>query len=196
VVFEVLLSEFSPFKPSSNKHFYSVLFLLCLSMFRRCAVDDVGLLKNFVLPVPPTTQALLQSFCCEKHQREAHQSQENFVSLQRQRNASDLKVAISKVDVYKNGFVSREILRCIAKDQLSKSKHDSRMSEEEFEGYLDQCVMTVAEQLRRRQWAGEKERKSCLGTVPIVLYDIHRFVNLFVDVIEIKDRSRIGFSVS
>jgi hypothetical protein len=135
---------------------------------------------------------LLKSFCCEKHKLEAQQAQEDFVRVQRLRNSSDLKVAIDRVDVYKNGFISREVLYCIARDQLEKCKHP--YTKEEIDGHLDMCVMTVAEQLRRRQWAGENERKSCLGAVPMVLYDVNKFIGLFIDVLEKKDRERIGFS--
>lgn len=65
-------------------------------------------------------------FCCDKHQKEVVNKQEDFLHTRRSTHISELQVAIWKADTYKNGFVSREMLKVLGHELLKKLRHEVR----------------------------------------------------------------------
>ena len=59
-------------------------------------------------------------FCCKNHQIESTKSRERFLSMRLRGHAAEFEVAIAQADVYKNGYLPRELLSLLATIQCDK----------------------------------------------------------------------------
>ena len=130
----------------------------------------------------------IKPFCCDRHQLEVSRLQKEYILNRRSSNLSVINVGLLKADTYKNGFLSREILRVLAVNLLIKTRHfvdkvivpdriddsvasvetaqstikdnisTSETLMEDLELLLDKCIMTTANQLKLCEWGSIEER--------------------------------------
>lgn len=63
------------------------------------------------------------NYYSDKHQNEVFKLQEKFIISHRQANLSHMQVEILKADTYKNGYISRDVLRVLALELLKQNRH-------------------------------------------------------------------------
>jgi hypothetical protein len=59
-------------------------------------------------------------FCCKPHQIVSTRNRETFLDVRQRGNMAEFEVAIDHADVYKNGYLSREVLQLLARIQCDK----------------------------------------------------------------------------
>lgn len=143
-----------------------------------CEACDVG-----------AADTLHSTLCCEKHRNDVLDQRKRFISERRMANESDLRIAVLQSDTYGNGFVSKEVLLVLAREQLKKSDH--AVPEEVLLDLMDGCALSSEEQQEREVWGSMLEREAKLSIIPFQQYHAQKFLNLIVNLIEKLDIERL-----
>lgn len=128
-------------------------------------------------------------FCCEKHMKNAHDMKLEFIKEHRITNTNEIKGALISVDKKNSGFVSRAVLKAIAK-QIFKSNRYFDFPDNDLEQLLDDSLMDHNAQLARVGWNTQLERMAKLYNVSVILYDTEIFLQQMVDTLEQLDIAR------
>ena len=128
-------------------------------------------------------------FCCEKHMKNAHEMKLEFIKEHRVTNTNEIKGALVSVDKKNTGFVSRAVLKAIAKQILKVNRYFD-FPDNDLEHLLDNCLMEPNAQLARVGWNTQQERMAKLYNVSVILYDIDIFLQTMVDKMEELDIAR------
>jgi hypothetical protein len=111
-----------------------------------------------------------------------------FIAGKKATNINDLKSTLNNLDILKNGFISRNMLRVVAQQQLIKNRHE--YPDDKLEKFLDTCLMSTKDQVASGEWCSEIERRETLAGIPVVRYDSHIFWSNFINILETLDRKR------
>ncbi len=136
---------------------------------RKAGKDEFGMPVN--IKIYPA-----RNFCCEKHETEASTARKCFFEMRYNSNIVELQNILLRVAAANNYFLARETLKVVAELQLKKNGHLKGMSQEQMYLFLDACIMTDANQLRRQEWSNERERRENLGAIPVSIYDGREYV--------------------
>ena len=132
-----------------------------------------------------------KKFCCEKHEILAEKAREEYLETRYNSNIVDIRSVLQQVSKMNNNFLARETLKAIMVVQLRKNGHVDSMTMEQIDLFLDQCIMSEVNQLRRQCWAHERERRENLGVIPVAIYDGQHYLYGLADILKDLDRKLI-----
>jgi len=133
-------------------------------------------------------------FCCTKHKQEVIEKRDVFIKARTESNRSDLSMQVKLADSSQLGFISRDILRVLAKAHFKKRGFP--IPEEELEELLDSCIVDGEDQKEMFEWtAKEKYRRgNPFGFIPVAIYDSNYLVEVLVHKLEKLEYGRFVFS--